>query len=239
MTIALDRLSFRTDLRARGVTDHELAAACRPGGPLRRIRPGAYSPLLDLAVRERHAERVRAAVASLSPEAVVSDVSAATLHGLPLWDVDLSRVHVTRNRLSGGRHGRFVHVHAAPLRPAETIVMDGVRVTSLARTVLDVARRLPHEHALVVADGALRTGRLTPRGSAAGTGRGPPTTRCGRGPAGRRVRRRCERERRGIAEPGVDGADRSAGTAAAARDPGLPGGLPPGPSREPWASSTG
>jgi hypothetical protein len=50
----------------------------------------------------------------MSADAVVSHVSAAALHGLVLWNVDLDRVHVTRDRRSCGRRTKVLHVHDAP-----------------------------------------------------------------------------------------------------------------------------
>ncbi len=70
-------------------------------------------------------------------------------------------MHVTRARPSGGRCTRLLHVHAAALAPDEIVDVDGVPVTSVAHTVVDVARQLAFEPALVMAGGALFRGRLT------------------------------------------------------------------------------
>jgi hypothetical protein len=48
-----------------------------------------------------------------------------------------------------------VHRHVAPLEPSEITSLGGVLVTSLTRTVTDVARTVPFEQAVVVADSAL------------------------------------------------------------------------------------
>jgi hypothetical protein len=64
-------------------------------------------------------------------------------------------VHVTLPRRNGGRCGAFVHVHTAPLDPAEVVVIGGVPVTSLARTTADLARSVPFEQAVVLADSAM------------------------------------------------------------------------------------
>lgn len=55
----------------------------------------------------------------------------------------------------------MTHLHAARLDPDEIVVVAGVRVTSVARTVLDVARSLPFDAALVVADAALHRHLVT------------------------------------------------------------------------------
>ena len=148
-------LHRRPELLAAGFSDKELRRM-RRAGELSTVRPGTYvqgaSP--DDA-QARHLLLVHAAMAELAPDAVVSHVSAALLHGLPVWGIPLERVHVTRGRRSGGRRGDRVHVHAAPLEPEEIVTIGGVAVTSVARTLVDLARGVPFEQAVVVADAAL------------------------------------------------------------------------------------
>jgi hypothetical protein len=100
-------------------------------------------------------------VQQIAPDAVVSHVSAAVLHGLPLWNAPMDRVHVTRDRRSGGRRSRFLHLHAAALDPDEVVLLGGVAVTSVARTIADLARLLPFEPAVVPADAALHRPLVT------------------------------------------------------------------------------
>jgi hypothetical protein len=160
----LSDLVFRPALHAAGITDDELRRL-RVQRRLTVVRRGAYvqtdDPRLDDAVA-RHALAVRAAVRHLSPDAVVSHVSAAVLHGLTLWDVPLGRVHVTRCRRSGGRCTKSLHVHTVGLDADEIVEVDGIAVTSVPRTLADLARTLPFEPALVVADAALHRHRATP-----------------------------------------------------------------------------
>ena len=155
----LPRLVFRSTLVGDGVVDSEIRRDCR-SGRLVRIRRGAYLPG-DVTVRSpeaRHALLVVAEAARLAPGSVVSHVSAAVLHGLPIWDVPLERVQVTRARATGARNGPSVRVHSAPLDASEIIQLGEVHVTSPARTVVDLARRSPFESAVVTADAALRRG---------------------------------------------------------------------------------
>ncbi len=147
---------MRSRLRAEGFSDHELRRMLR-AGELSVLRPGAYvaGPAPD-EPSGRHLLRVHAAVAVLSVGAVVSHVSAAVVHGLPVWGLPLDVVHVTRaRRRSGGRRGSRVHVHSAPLDPDEIVVVDGIAVTSVARTLVDLARLAPFEQTVVTADSAL------------------------------------------------------------------------------------
>lgn len=152
----LPALQLRSRLRGAGYSDSEIRRLLR-AGDLTTVRPGAYiaGPPPDAAAA-RHALRLRADVEHLADDAVASHVSAAVLHGLPAWGVSLERVHVSRDRRrSGGRVGRHVHVHIAPLQADEVVTIGGIAATSAARTVVDLARSVPFEQAVVVADAAL------------------------------------------------------------------------------------
>ncbi|WP_433288375.1 type IV toxin-antitoxin system AbiEi family antitoxin domain-containing protein [Pseudonocardia sp. CA-142604] len=170
-------LNLRSRLLADGVTDRELRRLRRTGA-LATVRPGAYvygDVATDAVARHRPA--VHATASQLGAGAVVSHVSAAVLHGLPLWfprsqPTPLGRVHATRDRRSGARRNSLVHLHAAALEPDEVVMVDGLLVTSVARTVTDLARFLPFESALIVADGALHRGLVTPAALLEGIERG-------------------------------------------------------------------
>jgi hypothetical protein len=146
---------LRRRLREAGFGDHEVLRMLSEGG-LTPVRRGAYVVGgLPVEAGLRHALRVQAAVDHLADEAVVSHVSAAVLHGLPVWGIPLDTVQVTRPRRTGGRCGTEVHVYSAPLAPDEIVVAAGVEVTSVARTVVDLARTVGYEQAVAVADAAL------------------------------------------------------------------------------------
>lgn len=151
-------LTSRPALLAGGLTDAELRRL-RVARTVVTLRPGGYvaadDPRLDDPAA-RHVLAIEAAVPHLAPDSVVSHVSAAVLHGLPVWGIPLDRVRVTRDRRSGGRRTRRVHVYAAPLESDEIVEVAGMPVTSVARTVADLARTVAFEEAVVVADGALR-----------------------------------------------------------------------------------
>jgi hypothetical protein len=115
----------------------------------------------DLPFEERHRRLVLATAAQLRDGAIISHGSAAVLHGLPVWSAAIERVHVTRSRNGNGRKRSVVQVHGAPLDPLEVTMLDGVPATSLARTVLDLARTLPMEQAVASGDRALAPGLTT------------------------------------------------------------------------------
>ena len=95
----------------------------------------------------------------LRADAVISHVSAAVLHGLPVWKADLSSVHLTRPRVAGGGKKRtLVTLHASRLGPGDSTEVDAIPVTSLARTVFDLARTMPFDRAVAAGDRALAIG---------------------------------------------------------------------------------
>src|SRR5690348_17259635 len=153
------QLHRTADLRAAGYTTGEVAQMRRTG-TVTAVRRGVYvagaSP--DDAA-ERHLLLVRAAVAELDGAAVISHLSAAVVHGLPVWGLPLDVVEVTRDRSrTGARRGSRVHVHSAPLTADEIVTVDGLRATAPGWTVVDVARSVPFEQAVAIVDGALRSG---------------------------------------------------------------------------------
>lgn len=152
---------LRADLRAAGFADDEIGRA-RARGELVPVRRGAYldadDPALQ-AVPARHRAAVRAALRQLGPDAVTSHASAAVLLEVPAWDLPLDRIHITRDRSYGGRRTRDLHLHPSPLPPSDRTTVDGIPVTTPARTVVDIARTAGYERGLVVADRA-----LAPRG---------------------------------------------------------------------------
>jgi hypothetical protein len=106
------------------------------------------------ARRLEHLDRVLRLAETLPADAVISHESAAVVLGYPVYSLPAA-VKVTRTRGRGVRTSD-VHVHIAPLRSDDMATIDAVRVTSGARTVVDIARRVPFRQGLVVADGAVR-----------------------------------------------------------------------------------
>jgi hypothetical protein len=154
-------LLMRRDALATGRSDDELGRLVR-AGQLSRLRRGAYvDQVLPSDVGSVHRLLVEATVAGLRRPAVVSHQSAAVLHGLPLWDVPLDRVHVTRRPRAWNDTSAVLCCHVARLRDDEVVEAGGLPVTDPVRTALDLARSLPHEAAVVTLDAALRRGLLS------------------------------------------------------------------------------
>lgn len=124
-----------------------------------RVHPGAYVTTEDwlrLSARERHLVRVRAVLAGLPPETVVSHETAVAVHDLPSVHAAGTRVHVldpSRDRVRTG--GRVVR-HPGSADEADVVEVDGIRTTSEARTALDLARARPFADGVLCTDAILR-----------------------------------------------------------------------------------
>jgi hypothetical protein len=154
----------RADARACGYPDPEIDTLLETGG-WRRIRPGTYAArrALTLVTDEvLHLRKVNRVLRSGGPSVFASHQSAAALHALPLWGLDLSRVHVTSPY---GRPGCIggVHRHIRdPVGPGVQI-WNKLRMVSPARAVVEVASISPAAPAVVLTEAALYAGLVTTR----------------------------------------------------------------------------
>jgi hypothetical protein len=155
------RLVLRPQALTAGLDDDEIRARLHRG-EWETLQRGAYLVGPDRPDRrQRHHLAVRATLAGLRTPAVVSHCSAAALHDLPLWRVPLDQVHVTRHPPARSGDDNRLRSHVARLDPEDVVLLDGTAVTSVARTVVDLARCLPFAPALAVADAALLGQRAT------------------------------------------------------------------------------
>ena len=107
---------------------------------------------------ELHQRLIRAVAGELGDHTLFGHVSAALLHGLPVMPSRLEHVSVVR---TGGGRGNVrprLHARSAELGPGDKDYVDGLPVTSLARTVADLVRVLPFPEAVMIADAALARG---------------------------------------------------------------------------------
>jgi hypothetical protein len=155
----MNRVRLTKDLLEQGYTYDELARRAR-GADLVRVRRGAYAtpPEEPLDLRVAHLQLLEATVRQSSEESVVSHASAAVLHGLPIGNDQLGQVHLTRDREGQGKIRRYVQVHGLGLDDGDVIELGGFRVTSLARTVLDLSCASRPLLAVPIGDAALRAG---------------------------------------------------------------------------------
>ncbi len=158
-TAALDLavpLFFTRDIRSID-TRTELDDAVRHGRLL-RLRRGVYVDAAHWAGLDRH-DRYRllvTAAARQSPRPLVfARESAAALWRLPRLGAWPDKVHVVTERATGGRSNAAIARHGVGA-PFEYLEIDGHRVTTLSRTVVDIARSSPFAVAVATADAALR-----------------------------------------------------------------------------------
>jgi very-short-patch-repair endonuclease len=143
-------------LRALGVRPRTIAAAVARGR-LHRVHYGVFS-LVPAAARPARSAEWAGALAC-GPTAVLAGHSAARLHGLRTAAISEVELIVVRSERGRGRPGLRVHRTMA-LDRAELVRVGGLPVTSIARTVVDLAPHL-HDRALehLVDQAIARTGR--------------------------------------------------------------------------------
>ena len=129
-----------------------------------RVRKGAYcftftwQTLDDV---ERHRRLARAVLHSHGDAVVLSKVSGLLMRpGCDVWNIDLSRVHVTRRDGRSGSIERDVVHHEGALAEDDIEVVDGLLVMRESRCVVETIATAGVEPGLVVADAALHSGRV-------------------------------------------------------------------------------
>jgi very-short-patch-repair endonuclease len=108
---------------------------------------------VQLIARRRHA-LAAAAAAHLRPDHVISGRSAAVLHGLPTFSLPRLPIVTAREPVGLGHRGTAT-IRLAGFRAQDVTTWFGVPVTSVARTVVDLARH-DRSDGLMAADAALR-----------------------------------------------------------------------------------
>ena len=148
----------RNDLILNGWSDRGIVdAVCR--GVLFRIRRGWYigaEERAQLWPEEQHRAHVIAVARDVTGGAVMSHSSAAVLWKLPLYRIDCVRVHMTMEPRARISSAPDVKRQVAELPADDIVVLDGIRCTSLSRTVFDLLGVLPREAAVALADAAER-----------------------------------------------------------------------------------
>ena len=127
-------------------------------GLLDRVARGVYAEPVQLPPRDDHVRRARAVLMRLGGGTVLSHATAAIVHGVPVPDENPALTHLTPVGRSRGRRRAGCHVHGGDLDPADVVEVDGLPVTSRARTVADLARSSSFAWGVVAADHALASG---------------------------------------------------------------------------------
>lgn len=141
---------------AAGVGTSQISALCR-SGRWRRLYAGAYVMAEfweGLTITERHLCLVQARLLVLRPGWFAARRSAAVAHELPMLGALPEHPQLLRDNRERPGRSRSRHERVAPLPLGDRCG----RVTSLARTVVDLAREESFRSAVVLADAALRRG---------------------------------------------------------------------------------
>ena len=144
--------------RDAGISENQLKALVRSGS-LVRVRRGVYAtrPAIDYAAvnpRRGHALQVAAVGSAVGRDAVASHHSAVLIHGINLLTQSADTVALTRppaKRTSRLRSDGILF-HTADLPADHVTSRYGLLVTTVPRTVIDLARTSPFRAAVVAAD---------------------------------------------------------------------------------------
>ncbi|WP_151525422.1 type IV toxin-antitoxin system AbiEi family antitoxin domain-containing protein [Serinicoccus kebangsaanensis] len=156
------------DALALGVTRQQLRRALKEGAIV-RLRRGWYAVVgVDVAAGERwemtrqdHLQRVREALVA-HPGCAAGHDSAAIVDQLPLVVSPTAEVELVRiEDAPSSRRLPGVTIHHTDSMETTTVMVDGIRCTTRARTAADVlrTRRLPH--GLAMLDEAVRAGQVS------------------------------------------------------------------------------
>lgn len=158
------------------VVGRRAARAALRSGESVSVRRGALVPPLPVGKHWQEAEghalaMIASARSKLRNDAVVSHASAALVHGLWVLTVP-DRPEVSQSTRPNMHARDSLWRHHARLASNEVTILDGLRVTTLERTVADCARTMHPRDALAVADSGmraiLRPDRRTKEADAAG-----------------------------------------------------------------------
>ena len=157
-----DRLILVRNLRSFDDTRQQHAARAVRGLEV-RIARGAYVDephWAGLAAREKYLLTIRAMAETRGYRPVISHWSAAAVHGLPIIGPWPRLVHVTQDAAIGTRSRGIVVRHSLSLEGTDVVELDGLLVTSIARTVIDLAVVSSGVSALTSMDAALHLDRF-------------------------------------------------------------------------------
>ena len=156
-------LILRSAALRQGFSADEVQARRRRGEWI-SLRAGAYVPadvLKGMDPLDRHLALIAATMRRAPADAALSHLSAACLWRIDLWEPNLRAAQLTRPGSSSGHRRRSRQTFRTALPPEDVVTLAGYRVTGAARTIVDLAKHLPFEAAVVAADSALHAGITT------------------------------------------------------------------------------
>jgi len=152
----------RADALALGLDDRGLRSLVKTKAVV-RPRHGTYFPYAawrDASDLLRHRWLLMAVMHDARTPVVASHASALVAHGGPTWHVPLDTCHVLRLDGKAGRAEAGVRQHRGAVREGDCVEVDGLAVTSPARTALDLSTVVGLEASIVVMDWFLHEGKV-------------------------------------------------------------------------------
>lgn len=146
-------LVTRVQTRDAQVSSRQLTTLVR-WGVVARVARGVYA--FGGVCREDPRE------IALSWNVILSFESAAAWYGVDL-PAPLRTLHVTAPRNRGRWCDRVtgIRLHRAAVKPADIVIVRGVRITAPIRTALDISRHCRLDHAVAIVDAYMRAGAFT------------------------------------------------------------------------------
>jgi len=155
-------LVTRGQAKQAGYTERELRTLTALNGPWVTVRRGAYVERAVWDSVEQYDGRARlrdlAAHLTMTTAHLMSHDSAARAHRLPMLRPELELVHITRFGVGGTRTEHGVKHHMTRIGLLNTVRIEGMRTTGLARTAVDLGREHGFVCGTVACDAALERG---------------------------------------------------------------------------------
>ncbi len=150
-----DGLILRRELVPKMTTSNVVRNAVRQKFIL-ALQRGVYLPDRRAASK---LEAARAALVAVNePDSAASHVTAARVHGLRVPEQLNDCEHITIPRPERRPHRPRLRLHTARLPEEDVVVLRGVPVTTVARTLVDLCRSWPRLDAVCAVEDALRRG---------------------------------------------------------------------------------
>lgn len=155
-------LFTRQQALSTGYSDGEIRSLTGRDGPWVLIRRGVYAERAIVDAANPYdgmlGLRDRAAHLTMVRPHLMSHDSAARAHGLAMLRPEVDLVHITRFGVGGSRTHEGVKHHLTRLGLLDNTLVDGMRLTGLARTALDLAREHGFQAGVGACDAALQLG---------------------------------------------------------------------------------
>lgn len=167
LSVIADQLGVftRAEALAVGYDDRSIARKVA-AGEWTRVRRGAYLPTEvwdSLDQRGRHRRSSRAVLRNSQCVAALTHASGLAEYEVPLWEIPLDVVHLTRFDKRSGRSEAGVRQHYGLTTVNDLTLRNGLLVGSATRLALEAISLVDTEPAIAVIDALIHEGSTTPQ----------------------------------------------------------------------------